>query len=231
MTRCANELEKPGAGHDWRPPEGLATIRIETPRLVIRVFELDDAPEVFEAVTASHDYLAPWMDWVEQYKTIDNAYDYIVKQRLRVKDLRESRAVGLGMFERDSGRFVGGHGFHGLNLDTAAAEFGYWVRKDANGSGLATEASRHVVSYMLRPQGEGGLGMRRARAYCSGENIGSRRVLEKAGLALEVCQRDDIFANGLGRATDRLGYGIVASEWDCKNHRPVEGTPRTRLGA
>ncbi|MFG0305451.1 MAG: GNAT family N-acetyltransferase [Phycisphaerales bacterium JB040] len=231
MTRCANERETPGTGHDWRPPEGLDTIRIETARLVVRVFELDDAPRVFEAVTASHDHLAPWMDWVEQYKTLDNAYDYVVRQRLRMKDLRESRAVGLGMFEKGSGRFVGGHGFHGLHLDTAAAEFGYWVRQDANGSGFATEASRHVVSYLLRPQAEGGLGLRRARAYCSSENIGSRRVLEKAGLPLEVCQRGDIFAKGLDRTTDRLGYGITADEWDCVGHRPLPGTPTTRLPA
>lgn len=228
MTRCANEREWPGEGLNWTPPEGLGRLHLETERLVVRLYTLDDADAMYASVVACREYLTTWMDWVHQYQCLEAAQEYIVKNRLGIGKLLESRSVGVGIFERDSGAHVGGTGFHGLMPDTASTEMGYWVRSDMAGRGYATEASGVLISYLLRPQDRGGLGLDRVRAFCAGDNIASRRVLAKLGMPVEVVQRRDYFVKGFG-VTDRIGFGVMQGEWDTDRHSALDGVPETRL--
>ncbi|MFT5423801.1 MAG: RimJ/RimL family protein N-acetyltransferase [Phycisphaerales bacterium] len=228
MTQCASEREWPGEGIGWKAPESLETIRVETPRLVIRLYAVEDAAEVFESVDSCRAYLSEWMDWVAHYERVENATEYIVKNMIGVRKLAETREIGVGIYDRETGKHVGGIGFHGLKLETAAAEFGYWIRKDLAGHGYASEASQAWLSFMLRPQAEGGMGMARVRAYCSGDNPASRRVLEKLGLPLEVVQRQDYFVKGFG-LTSRIGFGVMHDEWDFTQQRALSTTPASRV--
>lgn len=219
MTRCASERET-GLGLAWRMPE-TASIRIETPRVVIRSLELGDAPAMFEAVEASRSTLLPWMAWArDQHRDLAETTHFVTKQILALRSPAEFTMVTLGIFEREGGRFLGATGVHDVRRDTASAETGYWVRTEARGRGIATEATRHLLSWALRPQGEGGLGLARVRIYCSALNTASRRVIEKLGVRLEVEQRADYFVPDVG-VTDRLGWGVLATEWDTRSHRPL----------
>jgi len=228
MTQCANEREWPGEGINWKAPENLETIRIETPRLVIRLYAVEDAAEMFDSVDSCREYLSEWMDWVTHYERVENATEYIVKNMIGVRKLAETREIGVGIYDRETGNHVGGIGFHGLKLETAAAEFGYWIRQDLAGRGYASEASKAWITFMLRPQAEGGMGMARVRAYCSSDNPGSRRVLEKLGMPLEVVQRQDYFVKGFG-LTSRIGFGLMKDEWGFDRQLAHENTPATRL--
>jgi RimJ/RimL family protein N-acetyltransferase len=217
MTRCASERDT-GLGIGWTPPSPF-TVRIETPRLVIRHYELGDAERMFEAVASSREHLLPWMPWAKDSHTdVAASSHYITTQLMALRDPAGFRGVGVGIFDRASGRFLGGTGVHGVHRDTAGAETGYWIRADAVGRGLATESTAHVLSWAFRPQPSGGLGLRRVAIYCSAQNPRSARVPEKLGLRMEVRQRQDYFVPGAG-CTDRLGWGVLADEWDCELHR------------
>ena len=217
MTRCASERET-GLGLGWTAPDPLP-VRVETPRLVLRVYELDDAPALFEAVSTGRDALLPWMVWArDTHRDQAETTHFITSKMMDLRDPGKLDNVVLGVFERESGRLVGGTGIHGISRDTASAEAGYWIRGDARGRGYATEAARHAISWALRPQAEGGMGFRRVRIYCSAANAPSRRVIEKLGIRQEVHQREDFFVPGVG-VTDRLGWGVMAGEWDCHEHR------------
>ena len=63
------------------------------------------------------------------------------------------------------------------------------------------------------------MGLRHVRIYCSAANAPSRRVIEKLGVRQEVHQREDFFVPGVG-VTDRLGWGVMTEEWDCRRHEP-----------
>ena len=65
-----------------------------------------------------------------------------------------------------------------LVRQTGDAEFGYVLRRDAWGQGLATEAAGAVLRWARQE-----LGITRLIATCRPENIGSVRVLEKLGLS------------------------------------------------
>lgn len=212
MPRCASERDT-GLGLSWQPPEPFR-IRFESERLLIRAYQLDDAPALFDAVSTSREHLLPWMPWArEGHADPDASAHYITSQIMALRDRTGFTNVGIGIFERTSGRLIGGTGVHGVHRDTACAETGYWIRSSATGRGYCTEATAAVISWAFRPQPEGGLSLRRIVIYCSAANGASRRIPEKLGLRLEVEQRRDYFVPGFG-CTDRLGWGVLAEEWD-----------------
>jgi RimJ/RimL family protein N-acetyltransferase len=61
-----------------------------------------------------------------------------------------------------------------------AVEFGYVLRRDAHGQGIATEAARALAGWLWCIPSVG-----RIEATCDVENLASARVLEKAGLSRE----------------------------------------------
>lgn len=78
-------------------------------------------------------------------------------------------------------------------------EVGFSIVKGWQGRGLATEALRKVLEYLTENEG-----IPCVVAWCASENIGSRRVLEKAGMSL-VCSEKDGLTVG-DRVYDRLTY-------------------------
>lgn len=208
----------PVAGAGWVAPQPLP-LPIRTPRLVIRPYVASDARVLFEAVSSSRNALLPWLPWA--------ATDHVDvdRSRLRIAEWIELRrdpsslnAIPLGIFDRGLGVLLGGTGPHDIRPDTASAELGYWVRPDGRRHGIATEATRHVLSWCLAPGANGGLGLRRVRITCSSANEPSRRIPERLGLRLEAHERDAYFVPTVG-LTDRLGFAVLATEWDCHRHQ------------
>jgi RimJ/RimL family protein N-acetyltransferase len=82
--------------------------------------------------------------------------------------------------ERATGHFLGW--FHlrpGPHDPPDEPELGYRLRREAWGAGLATEGSRALIDKAF-----GELGARRVYATTMAVNLGSRRVMEKAGMRL-----------------------------------------------
>lgn len=218
MTRCASEDRYASKGLGWTPPAPLP-LPIETPRLTIRAYEPADAPECFRVVDDCRDSLLPWLPWARSDHLDEEAsLRAILNWRAELRDTSVLKHIILGVWERDTGELVGGSGFHDVRADTASCETGYWTRPDRRGRGYALEATAHLLSACLRPQGEGGFGFRRVRIYCSSANGASKRIPEKLGLPPEVMQRRDYHVEGVG-PTDRLGWGVLAEEWDADAHR------------
>lgn len=222
MTRCASELAFPSPGLGWTAPDPVR-IHLESERLLIRSYTLADAPKVFEVIQSSMDHLKPWMPWAPGHRCVEATTKYIAEQVLALTAGCKFNNIGVGIFEKASGMFLGGTGVHDVRPDTASCETGYWIRHDRVGTGYATEACAQVLSWALRDQAEDGLGLRRVRIYCSSANTASSRVPEKLGLTAEVRQRQDYYIDGIG-PTDRLGWGVMASEWNCRDHtiKPAE---------
>lgn len=218
MTRCHSEPEAPDEGYAWKEPDPLE-LRVRTPRLLLRPYELDDAQRLFDAVNADRESLLPWLPWARtEHRQIASTLHFISGQILRLAKPLPPDGVALGVFDASTEELLGGSGFHDLRRDTASVEIGYWVRGDRQRQGICTEATAHWLSKLLAPQDHGGLGLRRVRVYCSADNKASARVPEKLGLRAEVMQRGDYYVHHHG-VTDRLGWGVMADEWDCDNHR------------
>jgi len=212
MAQCDSEKKYPLEGLGWRPPD-LTTIRFESDRLLIRSYELSDVEEVFTAVNDCRSDLMPWMPWSDKsHLEPASTAQYITEQIMSTRKPETWNSVGLGVFLKDTGEFIGGSGVHDVRRDTASCETGYWIHTKYTGKGYATEACRRNIDWALSPQDNNGLGLRRVRIFCSANNPGSVRVIEKLGIRKEVEMPGDYWIDGHG-CTTRLGWGVMADEW------------------
>ncbi len=185
--------------------------RLETARLVLRPFDLADAPELQRlagdpAVADGTLLPHPYADGV--------AEAWIAHQA-------EERAAGHRFafaVERAEDRALVGS--IGLEIDAAGnqAKLGYWIGRPYWGRHYATEAGRAVVAY-----GFGVLGLERIWAPRFHWNAASGRVLEKIGFAHEGRRRKFIAPRGRDELVEL--HGLLRWEWEARNARRESAAP------
>lgn len=100
------------------------------------------------------------------------------------------------------GEAVGGIGLHPqTDIHAKNAEMGYWLAEPYWGKGIISAAIKKMVDY-----GFENFEITRIFARPFGRNIGSQKVLEKAGFILEAKFDNTIFKNG--QFEDELIYAI-----------------------
>ena len=211
----------------WSPPTPRPT-RVETERLVVRMFEPGDASSLFEAVNGDRANLLPWMVWAQTDHINESDSGYFIEMTRRKWEQPDGTDFVMGIFDTQNGRLLGGTGLHRIRPGLREAEIGYWVHSSVRGTGICTESTGALISAAMRSQDRGGWGFRRIVVFNAVENIGSRRVCEKLGLRLEQRTKQDRFYGAVGnhRAVgyhDCLGYAVLAGEWDFDRDRAKEG--------
>ena len=94
--------------------------------------------------------------------------------------LQQGRSVNWAI-RRDDGFLIGGIGYHDFKLGKShKAELGYWLAKPYWGQGIMTEAVKKIAAFGFEE-----LSLVRITANVFHFNMGSARVLEKAGFQLE----------------------------------------------
>src|SRR5690606_11812221 len=86
---------------------------------------------------------------------------------------------------------------HRMDWAVRSFEIGYWIRKDAEGQGIVTEAVNAITRYAFEQ-----LQARRVETRFETENLRSRAVAERLGYDLDGCLRQDRFKVGSQELTD-----------------------------
>ncbi|WP_329251520.1 GNAT family N-acetyltransferase [Actinoallomurus sp. NBC_01490] len=182
------------------------SIFLETNRLTLRRFteadednllELDSDPEVMRFLNGGK----------------PTPREEIRGQILRFLDYYE-RFEGLGFWavqEKVTGRFLGWFHFRPRKTGPrdGEIELGYRLRRSAWGKGYATEGSRALIR-----KGFIELGVERVVAETMAVNLGSRRVMEKAGLTLaRTFHRDGLDAVE-GSEHGVVEYALTKADWE-----------------
>lgn len=94
----------------------------------------------------------------------------------QLRDAPETVPWGGMLIEKATRTAIGQMGFKSLPDLSGTIELGYGVNPSAWGRGFATEAARALSAWALARQG-----VRRVTAECLNTNVGSVRVLDKAG--------------------------------------------------
>lgn len=147
---------------------------LETERLLLRRFTLDDAPFILTLVNDP-----AWLEHIgdRNVHSLDDARAYL---RRGAMDMYERVGFGMYVMElRETGEAVGTCGLirrEGLE----DVDLGFAMLPRHRGKGLALEAARAVLQYAT-----GTLGMDRVVAIVSGANDRSIRILEAIGMRFE----------------------------------------------
>jgi ribosomal-protein-serine acetyltransferase len=166
--------------------------------LELRSWSLEDAPEIFAIVDANREHLRAWFPWVDRTTGPVQIAEFIETSRRR-DDARE----GNGIY-RD-GTLLGSAGLS-WSTEEMQGEIGYWLRADAQGQGLVTQAARALTTYGFQE-----VGLHRMLIKAAVHNKRSRAVAERLGFVQEGVLREG-GNTGLGRV-DLVLYGLIVHEW------------------
>jgi RimJ/RimL family protein N-acetyltransferase len=106
-----------------------------------------------------------------------------------------------------AGEAVGGMGYvPGTDVERYSAEVGYWLGEACWGRGIMTDALVVLTGHAFAD-----LGLLRLFALPLADNIGSIRVLEKAGYSAEGILRSSCVK--FGQPRDQVVYAVVNERW------------------
>jgi ribosomal-protein-alanine N-acetyltransferase len=197
----ANDLGSPDPTADIPVLSGLDPI-IETPRLRLRPFTLEDVEAIWPYV--SDPTFPVMMSW-EAHADREATRQWII----RTIDGWAKGTTATWAMTID-GTACGSIGLHGVQYRKASwrvdrADLGYWLGPPRWNHGLTTEAAAAVVRYGFER-----MRLHKITVSCLGENDASRRVIEKLDFRPVGRARDDVFRNG--RWWDHLRYELTRGE-------------------
>jgi len=147
--------------------------RITSDRLLLRCWEPPDAPGLRAAIDVSLEQLREWLPWAVGEPTP------VEELAIRLEGFAHRFRVGdewaFGVLDLHGGEVLGGAGLHRREAPDAL-EIGYWLRADAVGRGLATEAVEALARVAL---GTGAV--TRVEIRCDPRNTRSIAVARRAG--------------------------------------------------
>jgi RimJ/RimL family protein N-acetyltransferase len=178
-------------------------VRIQTERLVLRDFVINDWPAVL-AYQRDPRYNRYYPDrWVGRSDDDVRAFVQMLIDRQH-DEPRRIFQLAITLPERD--QVIGNCGVRRKPNTEMDAEIGYELNPDYWGRGYATEAARALVAFAF-----GELGLHRLSAQCIADNAASIKVLRKLGMRLESRIREHEYIQG--RWWDGLEWGLLRSEW------------------
>ncbi len=173
-------------------------------RILVRPLRPGDGAVIFDAVEESRAEIGPWLPWVEKTRTPDDSEAAARRGAARWL-LREDLMVGL--WDRETGRYLGGSGLHRIDWAVPSFEIGYWLRTSAWGRGYVSEAVQVLCRFAFET-----LGANRVEIRCDLRNTRSAAVPTRLGFTQEACLRNDV-RNGAGAVRDTLVFALTPGDY------------------
>jgi len=193
MLSCAKQL----AGEVWdeQAPaaSGPPVTELIEGRFLLRPYRPADLPDFVDAVRESHAAIGRWMAWAHaDFSAADGAQ--WLDRCARV--WQDGTGFEFGIFDRDTGDYVGGAGLNSLHALHPFCNLGYWVRSSRAGQGAASSAVRALSRHAF-----GKLQLKRVEIVVADGNEASLAVARRCGAHYEGLLRNRIL-------------GVDGSAWD-----------------
>ncbi|HNT30147.1 MAG TPA: GNAT family N-acetyltransferase [bacterium] len=147
---------------------------LETEHLLLRSMKLSDAEDMFDY--AADEQVTRYLTWTP-HQSVDDSRKFLEYVLSRYD---KGEPENWGMELKESSTFIGTCGFMEIIREHNRAEIGYAMSRSYWGKGLMTEAVKAAINFGFET-----LGLNRIQARCDVPNIGSARVMEKAGMQYE----------------------------------------------
>lgn len=177
---------------------------IETPRLLLRPYQRDDAERLGVAVSSAYEHLRPWMPWASAEQSTEQSLEVIAGMQSSWA-VRED--LTLGIFDRVDGELLGGTGLHRMDWNARSFEIGYWIHPHHEGRGYVSEAARALTDYAFDV-----LLAERVEIRLDPTNLRSRAVPRRLGFIHEGTLRRN------ARGTDEVLrdteiHAVIRTDW------------------
>jgi [ribosomal protein S5]-alanine N-acetyltransferase len=158
--------------------------------ITIKLLTLEDANQFLQLELDNREFFQNFgIDRNPEYYTLDVQKD-IINQR--IEKAKQDTEYYFGIYKTDNNELIGSIGiFQVQRGPLQRAIVGYSLSQKHNGKGYSTEAVKEVVDYAFNT-----LQLHRLEAGVMPHNIGSIRVLEKAGFEKEGLTRKNVKING-----------------------------------
>ncbi len=171
-------------------------------QVTIRRYDAVDVPFLFEAARESSAEVSGWLPWCHRDYSMEESLEWILRSG---KQWDEKREFHFGIFDSQSGAFVGGVGLNELKPEHRLANLGYWVRTAWTGHGVATAAASLAAEFGFKD-----LLLDRIEILAALSNKPSQRVAEKLGAMREGVLRNRLVIHG--QAHDAVVFSLISSE-------------------
>ena len=169
------------------------TQRIETQRLILRRFKIDDAEDMYNN-WASDPEVTKFLTW-PVHSSVEVTRALLTDW---VSHYTDGGYFNWVMEHKETGKAIGNISVVKLNENTEAADMGYCMSRAYWGQGLMPEALEAVMTYLFNV-----VGLNRIAACHDVNNPKSGRVMDKAGMKRE----------GVLRAAGKNNQGICDEVW------------------
>lgn len=175
-------------------------------RIFLQFLTAGDAEAVLALLERNREFFEPYMP-----ARPDNFYT-LEAQRSKLERAAEERNLGqryeFGIYLKDTAELIGDISlFEIVRGPLQRAILGYSLDRRHNGKGYGTEAVRLAAGYGFRTAG-----LHRIEAGAMPRNLGSVRVLEKAGFRREGLNRKNVQINGVWE--DHLLFALLEDEYE-----------------
>ena len=159
-------------------------------KIFIRFFEDADAESLLDLHLSNGEFFQNYSPiFADDFYTLDSKRKYITHS---VKHREEDKNYSFGIFIKDNGKLVGDVSlYHIFRGSLQKCLIGYSLDQQYNGRGYTTEAVSLAVEFAFND-----LKLHRVEAGVMLSNIGSMRVLEKAGFHREGIEQKGVKING-----------------------------------
>ena len=175
---------------------------VETTRALLVPIEPTDGPELWEAVETSRWHLERWLPWVPFNNSPEASQRYA---EACASDWDAGRAVRFAIRDRQTRQLEGVVGLDSCVHLHRSCELGYWLRREATGRGLMSEAARACVDFALHR-----MGVQRIRCAAATDNHQSLRVIARLGFKFEGIARQAEFVGA--RWLDHAVFSRLAGD-------------------
>lgn len=124
---------------------------------------------------ADHEYLAQWLEW-PRHCTRKQDFQAFIRESLH----QYAEGTGLVCAMEYKGEIVGNIAFNKIDPALKKVEIGYWLASGYQGQGIVTRSCRHLIDYAFSA-----LEAQKVEIACAEDNLASRAVCERLGMALE----------------------------------------------
>lgn len=175
-----------------KPPD-----RFETEHLILRKPRIEDAQAIFEGY-AQDPEVTRYLTW-KPHQNIRETEEFL----LACGQLwRTGKDFACAITLKEDDKLIGMFGLHPQKLKI---EVGYGLARPYWGKGFMTEILKAVIDWALAQPD-----IFRVQAYCDVDNLGSARVMEKAGMEREgLLRRYVLHPNISDEPRDVYLYAIV----------------------